>query len=170
MILPPPDCSGLPGRTTLRPCSCCSRARTRSEWYCSGLPGRTTLRRQLWSDMFSGHDELFRSSRPDYIETCGATTCRSAPARNCSGLPGRTTLRLPSRNRTPTRLFTLFRSSRPDYIETMPWKYRDEPPITQLFRSSRPDYIETSPPASAGPCLGADCSGLPGRTTLRLDP
>jgi len=35
-----------------------------------------------------------------------------------------------------------------------------------LFRSSRPDYIETAnPPADEAAYV--DCSGLPGRTTLR---
>ena len=60
---------------------------------------------------------LFRSSRPDYIET-------------------------KSRVNLYNRLTTLFRSSRPDYIETdKNWlaKLRDQ----SLFRSSRPDYIET---------------------------
>ena len=65
--------------------------------------------------------ELFRSSRPDYIETLIAAMCHPAcPA-------------------------GLFRSSRPDYIETgFLFHFRDfDPP---LFRSSRPDYIETVVP------------------------
>ena len=63
-------------------------------------------------------DGLFRSSRPDYIET-------------------------PQKREHVFRDEALFRSSRPDYIETC---IGDIAIITlryQLFRSSRPDYIET---------------------------
>ena len=62
-------------------------------------------------------EPLFRSSRPDYIETlfllfgCGISV-------------------------------RLFRSSRPDYIETIMGGAEGWPGVS-LFRSSRPDYIET---------------------------
>ena len=63
-------------------------------------------------------EPLFRSSRPDYIET----SCRFASRSSQS---------------------TLFRSSRPDYIETCD-AVTDKVRCTfKLFRSSRPDYIET---------------------------
>ena len=62
--------------------------------------------------------KLFRSSRPDYIETTPAAITDHAPAR-------------------------LFRSSRPDYIETVLIVRCPVEHVTILFRSSRPDYIET---------------------------
>ena len=109
---------------------------------CSGLPDRTTLRQYLFvifrpPAMLA----LFRSSRPDYIETrLGAKAESSA-----SGL---------------------FRSSRPDYIETAhpkPQPKKGEP----LFRSSRPDYIETRNSSNLRISRLFHCSGLPDRTTLR---
>ena len=36
-----------------------------------------------------------------------------------------------------------------------------------LFRPSRPDFIETSPVLTAASFQEVNCSGLPGRTTLR---
>ena len=108
---------------------------------------------------------LFRSSRPDYIETFRSQSHIYVGA-YCSGLLGRTTLRR-------KELFTgnglgcrLFRSSRPDYIETgarlqplsmiincsgllgrttlRRWHGRQQLwTRPTLFRSSRPDYIET---------------------------
>ena len=61
---------------------------------------------------------MFRSSRPDYIETQQTF--------------------LPDQHAFPQ----LFRSSRPDYIETLTAAGHDQLIVT-LFRSSRPDYIET---------------------------
>ena len=61
---------------------------------------------------------LFRSSRPDYIETPAAVVL--APAAG-----------------------GLFRSSRPDYIETVRSARAMATCVPVLFRSSRPDYIET---------------------------
>ena len=85
------DCSGLPDRTTLRRGP--GRNPIRTIGNCSGLPDRTTLRPGEYKWNYRAYPELFRSSRPDYIETC---ICFSFVA-----------------------LFTkLFRSSRPDYIET----------------------------------------------------
>ena len=37
--------------------------------HCSGLPDRTTLRPEELKEYFQDFKELFRSSRPDYIET-----------------------------------------------------------------------------------------------------
>ena len=61
---------------------------------------------------------LFRSSRPDYIET-GVLSGWGVPP------------------------WGLFRSSRPDYIETRIRANAGDAPQAALFRSSRPDYIET---------------------------
>ena len=63
---------------------------------CSGLPDRTTLRRVVPAAAVGDVTELFRSSRPDYIETR-------------QGRAGAQQL-----------VLVLFRSSRPDYIETAP--------------------------------------------------
>ena len=60
---------------------------------------------------------LFRSSRPDYIETLGQNPFKAQDT-------------------------LLFRSSRPDYIETA-FISNAIALIIELFRSSRPDYIET---------------------------
>ena len=70
---------------------------------------------------------LFRSSRPDYIETKALVFIFVHVRINCSGLPGRTTLRpgsSPYASRSSPR--ALFRSSRPDYIETV-WPNRPDP-------------------------------------------
>ena len=65
------------------------------------------------------HFRLFRSSRPDYIET-------------------------QERGRQkPQKINPLFRSSRPDYIDTS-FIRTHVGASHRLFRSSRPDYIETS--------------------------
>ena len=113
-----PYCSGLLGRPILRHYDCPPQ-QFRSELDCSGLLGRTTLRSGLGSARPGHCGSLFRSSRPDFIETC----------------PDARPPQLPSR---------LFRLSGPDFIETgVP------PPtpsaLSPLFRPSRPDSIETSP-------------------------
>ena len=85
-------CSGLPGRTSLRRHSRVERYNPCAD--CSGLPGRTSLR--LRSSSHAGcarRRRLFRSSRPDFIETLVERVHAVDPARNCSGLPGRTSLR-----------------------------------------------------------------------------
>ena len=88
-------CSGLPDRTTLR-------LRRAGRYgpachYCSGLPDRTTLRRYFCRFFRKRETRLFRSSRPDYIETNGQSLSQHHLT-NCSGLPDRTTLR-PTKNR-----------------------------------------------------------------------
>ena len=92
-ILVMANCSGLPGRTSLRP-----RRRaptnTTTPQHCSGLPGRTSLRLRARRRGRKRSDGLFRSSRPDFIETFGLS-CRVVGA-----------------------VGELFRSSRPDFIET----------------------------------------------------
>ena len=110
---------------------------------------------------------MFRSSRPDYIETRGAWPDRRTSC-HCSGLPGRTTLRRTWSAPSFLEKTGLFRSSRPDYIET-----RAASPglclrSSGLFRSSRPDYIETRRDGGPIRWFRCHCSGLPGRTTLRL--
>ena len=89
---------------------------------CSGLPGRTTLRRLVWPVAGRQGSVLFRSSRPDYIETFGVSAFYVSSFMDCSGLPGRTTLRLGEVGVEDATEGALFRSSRPDYIETsMGW-------------------------------------------------
>ena len=62
--------------------------------------------------------KLFRSSRPDYIETAFNLAASYNTFNYCSGLPDRTTLRLQLTLLRSTGVVALFRSSRPDYIET----------------------------------------------------
>ena len=85
--------------------------------------------------------ELFRSSRPDFIETCAGFLI-SCMTHYCSGLPGRTSLR---------------------HNLCFPGCGR----FVGLFRSSRPDFIETPKASSRERTSGFNCSGLPGRTSLR---
>ena len=109
---------------------------------------------------------LFRSSRPDYIETLWCVARPSSHRLDCSGLPGRTTLRQSSHPNPQLEPIRLFRSSRPDYIET--------PPCVSIITACV--YCSGLPgrttlrhsPRGRGPSrVGAHCSGLPGRTTLR---
>ena len=80
---------------------------------------------------------LFRSSRPDYIETIACTNCMAPRVPNCSGLPDRTTLRLRQAVMAPVMHVQLFRSSRPDYIETKGPKALQHPagPIVPVFQT-----------------------------------
>ena len=89
----------------------------RIQIHCSGLPGRTTLRHMCVAGGVTANIILFRSSRPDYIETIGLLKV-ILMILNCSGLPGRTTLRLTQLPQPHSVDLLLFRSSRPDYIET----------------------------------------------------
>ena len=134
--------------------------------YCSGLLGRTPLRLRTSRWTRVGGWLLFRSSRPDSIETLLRFAFPLAKGKNCSGLLGRTPLRLVLLpwvglgvaycsgllGRTPLRQGrgsqpdyvapVLFRSSRPDSIETSQlWHLNARQ--GGLFRSSRPDSIET---------------------------
>ena len=62
---------------------------------------------------------LFRPSRPDFIETIDSASRRAAKVMNCSGLLGRTSLRPgPALGDGSRRWAELFRPSRPDFIET----------------------------------------------------
>ena len=61
---------------------------------------------------------LFRSSRPDFIETMGSPGFVAQSHTDCSGLPGRTSLRHGLDGPFRDSLAELFRSSRPDFIET----------------------------------------------------
>ena len=72
-----PNCSGLPDRTTLRPIS---TQLWLVSWttHCSGLPDRTTLRHGLHELLRTPSTKLFRSSRPDYIETTGPVPMASS--------------------------------------------------------------------------------------------
>ena len=149
------------------------------------------MRRRLGGDR-RNHQEhaLFRSSRPDSIETGGGSAGRRGAATDCSGLLGRTPLRLPAGLVPLVAPLALFRSSRPDSIETdqtpqmrervsdcsgllgrtplrlRPWWSR--PGVGYgLFRSSRPDSIETAVRPGAQTGAPGHCSGLLGRTPLR---
>ena len=61
---------------------------------------------------------LFRSSRPDSIETSAQVEAASSAASYCSGLLGRTPLRRELKKQQGGGGQGLFRSSRPDSIET----------------------------------------------------
>ena len=135
-------CSGLLGRTPLR-LKLLKRFHRPRSLDCSGLLGRTPLRPYVrTTEVTVGEASLFRSSRPDSIETPDPLGPIYADITDCSGLLGRTPLRRrhPVRprwsyphcsgllGRTPLRL-------RPDLPSRKP--------IGRLFRSSRPDSIET---------------------------
>jgi len=86
---------------------------------------------------------LFRSSRPDYIETNSIWTWKRACTVHCSGLPDRTTLRQtgpPWQHHRPVWIVPVFQTG-------LHWDYQNDE-----IHSERPE----------------DCSGLPDRTTLRL--
>ena len=108
---------------------------------CSGLLGRTSLRRHV-EHFFRRGPQLFRPSRPDFIETifrsiypCQVVHTLFRPSRpDFIETPGTC-----SRPRIP---HTLFRPSRPDFIETSLFPF-DVSHFTALFRPSRPDFIET---------------------------
>ena len=124
------------------------------------------MRHAAWGVGRGRDGALFRSSRPDYIETPLQRGRQKQSHLDCSGLPDRTTLRHHKTTKRIKPMEQLFRSSRPDYIETIAFT-RARRSFLLLFRSSRPDYIET---ASSAACWGATprhCSGLPDRTTLR---
>ena len=87
---------------------------------------------------------------------------------NCSGLLGRTSLRQQPDGVDPVcQVAELFRPSRPDFIETQDQRSSGGMPH-KLFRPSRPDFIETCR-GGGGPIRWPDCSGLLGRTSLRLE-
>ena len=183
---------------------------------CSGLLGRTSLRPQLAAQLGIRDEKLFRPSRPDFIETSGDMRHTRGHLRYCSGLLGRTSLRLPvtasssrfraycsgllgrtslrheviegerpiivglfrpsrpdfietsgSRKDTQTRRAGLFRPSRPDFIETQRAGAHTRA-CARLFRPSRPDFIETDKNRPALRYIYLYCSGLLGRTSLRL--
>ena len=75
--------------------------------YCSGLLGRTPLRPE--SIYFGTRNAfiLFRPSRPDSIETSRAVASRSRHHPHCSGLLGRTPLRPETTPATETRASTI---------------------------------------------------------------
>ena len=87
---------------------------------------------------------LFRSSRPDFIETTPGGSSFVGRGSYCSGLPGRTSLR---------------------HLAGI----RINGNIGGLFRSSRPDFIETASACPEADVRHHNCSGLPGRTSLRHD-
>ena len=138
------NCSGLLGRTSLRPDDPAAPRQVLAP-HCSGLLGRTSLRPTSSSGPFGQlAPPLFRPSRPDFIETYTAhLLCPNEG--HCSGLLGRTSLRQSGESVDAVDHATLFRPSRPDFIET--W-------------------------AALGSRAGTatNCSGLLGRTSLRQQP
>ena len=90
-------------------------------------------------------EPLFRSPRPDFIETMSASG--SCLASNyCSGLQDRTSLRRCGYGvQNAYCLRELFRSPRPDFIETLLAGIGTTEISYRLFRSPRPDFIETFP-------------------------
>ena len=87
---------------------------------------------------------------------------------DCSGLLGRTSLRH-TKAITSEEIYgwILFRPSRPDFIETEN-RHSSGQYAPELFRPSRPDFIETHVGLNQLVDVRRDCSGLLGRTSLRL--
>ena len=83
--------------------------------HCSGLPDRTTLRPRNMVIPSRESNRLFRSSRPDYIETIRLSAYGELFS-DCSGLPDRTSLRRVIARFCGGCLGGLFRSSRLVYI------------------------------------------------------
>ena len=136
------DCSGLPGRTSLRHSGHVGWRRPPPA-HCSGLPGRTSLRRLPGVEFTGAVPVLFRPSRPDFIETAHRPLTFVMVEIHCSGLPGRTSLRPDAKDAArPTRMLYCF----------------GLPGRTSLRRNK----------INASSIAMGDCSGLPGRTSLRL--
>ena len=110
-----PHCSGLLGRTSLRRLD--HQPHPHHAPHCSGLLGRISLRQSLEKLSRQDLKQLFRPSRPDFIETPVEVVQHRQPA-DCSGLLGRTSLRLSDSTPEPGCLRGLIRPSRPDFIET----------------------------------------------------
>ena len=116
-----PHCSGLQDRTSLRHERQCATAGEIVD--CSALHDRTSLRRLDFGQDVPARTILFRSPRPDFIETAPSSRPRS------------------------TSHGSLFRSPRPDFIETArlgPLRSI----ATYLFRSLGPDSFATRPAPS----------------------
>ena len=134
---------------------------------CSGLPGRTSLRHNMLTQRLRSRLGLFRSSRPDFIETENDSPEPTESTPDCSGLPGRTSLRL----RQSPIVRTLVASDcsglpgRTSLRHLSPLILLHD--VGQLFRFSRPDFIETHVLRGGREAYAPDCSGLPGRTSLR---
>ena len=157
-------CSGLLGRTSLRPWG--RTLRKLSNSHCSGLLGRTSLRLECQLVLIAGQVILFRPSRPDFIETITPPEILEDGS-DCSGLLGRTSLRLALCLQALFVHGRLFRPSRPDFIETTVQPTPLAVFLVGLFRPSRPDFIETLVLLARSEVAWADCSGLLGRTSLR---
>ena len=85
------DCSGLQDRTSLHGLRSARPDRLRHR-DCSGLQDRTSLRQSVDTALHSGKG-LFRSPRPDFIETLFSTLSVIFTPWDCSGLQDRTSLR-----------------------------------------------------------------------------
>ena len=134
---------------------------------CSGLLGRTSLRQNCWRLPSVNIAQLFRPSRPDFIETATSPYRHRCRWRHCSGLLGRTSLR-------------------PQFASAKDWVWQDCSGLLgrtslrpsyesetahatgrRLFRPSRPDFIETARTYPQPRTRTHNCSGLLGRTSLR---
>ena len=136
------NCSGLLGRTSLRPPQ---PADIRYFPFALFRPSRPDFIETLHlNSLYGKFAGLFRPSRPDFIETSAMFHGTRSITMYCSGLLGRTSLR-----------------HAPLYVPAL------EVPL--LFRPSRPDFIETRVTwGTLHDDSGRDCSGLLGRTSLRL--
>ena len=136
------DCSGLQDRTSLRLLASCP-----IQFFglsdCSGLQDRTSLRRILHRDGPPDSLGLFRSPRPDFIETYNTLRLCSTSLQDCSGLQDRTSLRRFD-PRFAQRHFTGDCSGLQDRTSLRRVDGCSGPGVAaRLFRSPRPDFIET---------------------------
>ena len=109
---------------------------------------------------------MFRSPRPDFIETLFALVIFLASEFSLFRSPRPDFIETIDIPRRLAPRGQLFRSPRPDFIETIDIPRRLAP-RGQLFRSPRPDFIETPLPNSWSRTF-TNCSGLQDRTSLRL--
>ena len=124
---------------------------------CSGLPDRTTLRPAVVCCLFVRYCVLFRSSRPDYIETIRLSAYGELFS-DCSGLPDWTSLRRVIARFCGGCLGGLFRSFRLVYI------LRPERSRGGVARCFREELARTFCAASSLFFL------IPGRATTPLHP
>ena len=133
---------------------------------CSGLQDRTSLRPRHLRRLRQGRVTLFRSPRPDFIETPGRVGWARLLRRYCSGLQDRTSLRPQGLARLEAVGLVLFRSPRPDFIETrrfrggLRWRGRDCSGLQDRTSLRRERIL-------LGALLFRHCSGLQDRTSLR---
>ena len=137
----PVDCSGLQDRTSLRRGG--FRLGGGGGLHCSGLQDRTSLRPSVDRVCLEAAVELFRSPRPDFIETRGLLVGLGILLCDCSGLQDRTSLR--RQGFFTQRRWVVDCSGLQDRTSLRPGCGRSHRPSgARLFRSPRPDFIETT--------------------------